>query len=66
MPKLTLSSQSETTNLAIQLNLAVLEFLNNLWGARNQVRIGLSYRPARLQQPGGISTLESILGLLKV
>jgi hypothetical protein len=24
----------------------VLEFLNNLWGARNRVRIGLSYRPA--------------------
>jgi hypothetical protein len=26
----------------------VLEFLNNLWGARNRVGIGLSYRPASL------------------
>jgi hypothetical protein len=26
------------------------EFLNNLWGARNQVGIGLSYRPARLNR----------------
>ncbi len=26
----------------------VLEFLNNLLGARNRVGIGLSYRPARL------------------
>jgi hypothetical protein len=25
----------------------VLEFLNNLWGARNRVGVGLSYRPAR-------------------
>jgi hypothetical protein len=28
--------------------IAMLEFLNNLWGARNRVEIGLSYRPARL------------------
>ncbi len=28
----------------------VLEFLNNLWGARNRVEIGLSYRAARLQR----------------
>jgi hypothetical protein len=36
-------------------------------GVRNQVRIGLSYRPARLHttQPGGIVSMESILGLLK-
>ena len=25
---------------------SVLEFLNNLWGAKNRVGIGLSYRPA--------------------
>ncbi len=43
----------------------VLEFLNNLWAARNQVGIGLSYRPARLDMFGGIDSLESILGLLK-
>jgi hypothetical protein len=37
-------------------------------GARNRAGIGLSYRTARLHttQPGGISSLESILGLLKV
>jgi hypothetical protein len=40
----------------------VLEFLNNLWGARNRVGIGLLYGPA---SPGGIGFLESILGLLK-
>ncbi len=28
----------------------VLEFLNNLWGAGNQVGIGLSYRPGRLAE----------------
>jgi hypothetical protein len=34
-------------------------------GARNRVGIGLSF-PARLAtQPGGIGSLESILGLLK-
>jgi hypothetical protein len=27
-----------------------LEFLNNLWGARNRVGIGISYRPARLHR----------------
>jgi len=36
-------------------------------GARNRVGIGLSYRPARLLhiQPGGIVSLETILGLLE-
>ncbi len=35
-------------------------------GARNRVGIVLSYRPARLHtQPGGIGSMESILGLLK-
>ncbi len=42
-----------------------LEFLNNLWGARNRVGIGLSYRSTRLHRAGGIDSLESILGLLK-
>jgi hypothetical protein len=38
-------------------------------GERNRVGIELSYRPARLHvhttQPGGIGSLESILGLSK-
>jgi hypothetical protein len=34
--------------LRFWLNYAVLVFLNNLWGARNRVGIGLSFRPARL------------------
>jgi hypothetical protein len=33
-------------------------------GARNRIEIGLSYRPARLHQPGGSVYVESILGLL--
>ena len=42
-----------------------LEFLKNLWGARHRVGIGLSYRPARATQAGGIDALESIPGLHK-
>jgi hypothetical protein len=44
----------------------VLEFLNNLRGARNLVGI-LSYRPgdSLATQPCRIGSLESILGLLK-
>jgi hypothetical protein len=34
-------------------------------GAENRVGIGLSYRPAKVTQSGGIGSLESILGLLK-
>ncbi len=34
-------------------------------GSRNQVGIGLSYRPARLHRLAGIDSLESIPGLLK-
>jgi len=34
-------------------------------GARNQVRIGLSYRPAWLHSLAELDSLESILGLLK-
>jgi hypothetical protein len=36
-------------------------------GARNRVGIGMSYRagPPGYTQPGGIGSLESILGLLK-
>jgi hypothetical protein len=42
----------------------LLEFLNNLWGARN--RVGMVVVPARqATQPGGIGCLESIHGLLK-
>ncbi len=35
------------------------------FGARNRVGIKLSYRSRQATQPGGISSLESILGLLK-
>jgi hypothetical protein len=31
-----------------RLQICMLEFLNNLWGARNRVGTGLSYRPASL------------------
>ncbi len=34
-------------------------------GARNRIGKGFSYRPARLPQPGGIGSLESILGLFE-
>jgi hypothetical protein len=39
----------------------------NIWcgGYMHRVGIGLSYRHARLSQPGGIGSLESTLGLLK-
>ncbi len=39
---------------------AMLEVLNNLWGAGNRVGIGLSFWPARLHR-----LEESIPGLLK-
>jgi hypothetical protein len=38
----------------------VLEFLNNLWGARNRVGIGLSYQPA---MPGYIGWQNWFLGI---
>jgi hypothetical protein len=41
---------------------AVLVFLNNLWGARNRVGIGLSSWPARLHS---LAESESILRLLR-
>jgi hypothetical protein len=34
----------------VVINRAELKFLNTLWGARNRVGIGLSYRPARLHR----------------
>jgi hypothetical protein len=38
-----------------------------IYGARNKVGKGFSYRPAmQATQPGGIGSLESILGLLKI
>jgi hypothetical protein len=45
---------------------AVLEFLNNLWGARNRVGIGLSYRPVRLQSLAELVPWNRFLGSLKV
>ncbi len=46
--------------------LTVLEFLNNLWGARNRVGIGLSYRPARLHRLTKLISWNRFLGYLKV
>jgi hypothetical protein len=51
------------------LNIFCAGILNNLWGARNRVEIGMSYQPARLYthstQPCGIVSVELILRLLK-
>jgi hypothetical protein len=44
----------------------VLEFLNNLLGARNRVGIGLSYRPARLHKLAEFIPCNRFLGSLKV
>ncbi len=46
-----------------QLQSAVLEFFNNLWGARNRVGIGLWYR---LQRMAELIPLNRFLGSLKV
>ncbi len=40
-----------------------MAFLNNLWGARNRIGIGLWYRPARLQRLAEFIPFESIPGL---
>ncbi len=39
---------------------------NNLWGARNRIGIGLSYRPARLHSLAELVPLIRFLGSLKV
>jgi hypothetical protein len=49
---------NEWGNVLGRFNKPVLEFLNNLWGARNRVGIGLSYRPTRLHR-----LAEFILGI---
>ncbi len=43
----------------------MLEFLNNLWGARNRVGIGWSVPARKATPPRGIGFLESILGPLE-
>jgi hypothetical protein len=46
---------------------SVLEFLNNLWGARNRVGIGLSnHRPAGLHRLAELIPWDRFLGSLKV
>ncbi len=45
---------------------SVLEFLNNLRGARNRVEIGLSYRSARLHSLAELVPWNRFLGSLKV
>jgi hypothetical protein len=44
----------------------VLEFVNNLCGARNRVGMGLSYRPARLHRLAELIPLNQFLGSIKV
>jgi hypothetical protein len=44
----------------------VMEFLNNLVGARNRVGIGLSYRPASLHSLAELVPWKRFLGSLKV
>jgi hypothetical protein len=56
------------TSAHAQWNLkhTVLEFHNNLWGARNRVVIGLSYRPARLRRLAESILWNRFLDSLKV
>jgi len=47
----------------------VLEFLSNLWGLGTEQEYGCRTGPPcymQPTQPGGIGSLESILGLLKI
>jgi hypothetical protein len=46
------TKEAEVSNLDASQwkNKPELEFLNNLWGARHRVGMGLSYRPARLHR----------------
>jgi hypothetical protein len=43
-----------------------LEFLNNLWGARNRIGIGLSCRPARLYRLAEFIPWNLFLGSINV
>jgi hypothetical protein len=43
-----------------------LGFLNSLWGARNRVGIGLSYRPARLHRLAEFIPWNRFLGSINV
>ncbi len=55
-----------STSAQVHQYRTVLEFLNNLWGARNRAGIGLSYRPARLHSLAELVPLNRFLGSLKV
>jgi hypothetical protein len=48
------------------LGVTELEFLNNLWGARNRVGIGLSYRPDRLHRLAELLPWNRFLGSINV
>jgi hypothetical protein len=52
--------------LLLRYTSTVLEFLNNHWGARNRIGIGLSYRPASLHSLAKLVPLNRFLGSLKV
>jgi hypothetical protein len=50
----------------VGLLLTVPEFLNNLWRLGTEYRIGLSYRPARLNSLAELVSWNQFLGSLKV
>ncbi len=57
---------------ALSLNFVIIKWRDSSagifkqsMGARNRVGIGLSFLPRQATQPGGIGSLESILGVLK-
>ncbi len=55
-----------STQLRLTSSYTVLEFLNNLGGARNRVGIGLSYRSARLHSLAELVPWNRFLDSLKV
>jgi hypothetical protein len=59
------SPDLDPKHCALTLTKSVLEFQNNLWGAKNRVEIGLSYRPARIRKPAESIYWNRFLGSLK-
>jgi hypothetical protein len=52
-------------NVVLREAKPVLEFLKNLWGLGTDYRNRVVVPARQATQPGGIGSLESILGLLK-
>jgi hypothetical protein len=59
------SDIDSTESIPSEIN-SELEFLNNLWGARNRVGIGLSYRTARLHRLAEFIPWNRFLGSINV